>query len=123
MLVSYKTIGHNIRLARKEAGLTQEQIAEKLKMSQLHFGRLERGERPASLEQLAQIALAVNTSLSALLNGCVVEESFAAPPDDSAQALGKSIARLSSGCTPKARRLMYALCQTVAANDKLPQQD
>ena len=56
MIVSYKTIGSNIRSARKEANLTQEQIAEKLKMSQFHFGRLERGERPASLEQIAQIA-------------------------------------------------------------------
>ena len=56
MIVSYKTIGQNIRAARKEAGLTQEQIAERLKMSQLHFGRLERGERPASLEQIALIA-------------------------------------------------------------------
>ena len=56
MLVSYKTIGQNIRAARKAAGLTQEQVAERLRMSQLHFGRLERGERPASLEQLAQVA-------------------------------------------------------------------
>ena len=120
MIVSYKTIGSNIRSARREASLTQEQIAEKLKMSQLHFGRLERGERPASLEQIAQIALTLNVSLASLLNGCVVEESFVTPPDDSAQALGKSIARLSSGCTPKARRLMFSLCQAVAANDKLP---
>ncbi len=120
MLVSYRTIGLNIREARKEAGLTQEQIAEKLKMSQLHFGRLERGERPASLEQLAQIALTLNVSLASLLNGCVVEESFVTPPDNSALALGKSIAKLSSGCTPKARRLMFTLCQAVAASDKLP---
>lgn len=123
MLVSYRTIGLNIREARKEAGLTQEQIAEKLKMSQLHFGRLERGERPASLEQLAQIALTLDVSLASLLNGCVVEESFVTPPDDSAQALGKSIAKLSSGCTSKARRLMFTLCQAVAASDKLPENE
>ena len=49
MRVSYKTIGRNIRSARLDANLTQEQTAEKLKISQLHFGRLERGERPASL--------------------------------------------------------------------------
>ena len=123
MLVSYKTIGLNIREARKEAGLTQEQIAEKLKMSQLHFGRLERGERPASLEQIAQIALTLDISLASLLNGCVIEENFASPPDDSAQALGKAIAKLASGCTAKARRLMFSLCQTVAASEKLPEDD
>lgn len=123
MLVSYRTIGLNIREARKEAGLTQEQIAEKLKMSQLHFGRLERGERPASLEQIAQIALTLDVSLASLLNGCVIEENFVAPPDDSAQALGKAIAKLASGCTTKARRLMFSLCQTVAASEKLPEDD
>jgi len=122
MLVSYKTIGLNIRQARKEAGYTQEQIAEKLKMSQLHFGRLERGERPASLEQLAQIALALGVSLASLLNGCVIEEKFSTMPDDSAQALGKSVANLARGCTPKARRLMFSLCQTVAASEKLPEE-
>ena len=123
MLVSYKTIGHNIKEARKEAGLTQEQIAEKLKMSQLHFGRLERGERPASLEQIAQIALTLGVPLASLLNGCVIEEDFSVPPEDSAQALGKSIAQAASGCSPKTRRLMYTLCQAVAASEKLPAQE
>ena len=123
MLVSYRTIGLNIREARKEAGLTQEQIAEKLKMSQLHFGRLERGERPASLEQLAQVALTLNVSLASLLNGCVIEENFASPPDDSAQALGKAVAMLASGCTSRARKLMFSLCQAVAASEKLPENE
>lgn len=123
MIISYKTIGLNIRAARKEATLTQEQMAEKLKMSQLHFGRLERGERPASLEQLAQIAQALRVPLAALLNGCVVEEDFAAKPDDSAQALGTAVAKLASGCSPKARALMRTLCQAVASSDKLPENE
>lgn len=123
MIVSYKTIGQNIRAARKEAGLTQEQMAERLKMSQLHFGRLERGERPASLEQLAQIAQALHVPLATLLGGCIVDEDFAVKPDDSAQALGKAIARMASGCSPKARRLMRTLCQAVAASEKLPEND
>lgn len=120
MIVSYKTIGQNIRQARKDAGLTQEQIAEMLKMSQLHFGRLERGERPASLEQIAQIAKTLGVPLSSLLNGCVVGESFSTQPDESAQALGKAVAKLASGCSQKTRRLMAALCQAAAASEKLP---
>lgn len=123
MIVSYKTIGNNIRSARKEANLTQEQIAEKLRMSQLHFGRLERGERPASLEQIAQIAAALHVPLASLLNGCALEEDFANQPDDSAQELGLAIVRLANGCSPKARRLMYTLCQAVAENDMLPERE
>lgn len=121
MIVSYKAIGLNIRAARKEAKLTQEQIAERLKMSQLHFGRLERGERPASLEQIAQIAQVLRVPLATLLNGCVLGESFESIPDDSAQALGKDVARLANGCSSKSRRLMRTLCQAVAANDKMPE--
>ena len=123
MIVSYRTIGQNIRAARREAALTQEQIAEKLKMSQLHFGRLERGERPASLEQLAQIAQVLRVPLASLLNGCVVEEDFAIGPDDSAQALGKAVAMMASGCSPRARRLMRTLCQAVAESEKLPENE
>lgn len=119
MLVSYKTIGRNIRDARMEANLTQEQTAERLRISQLHFGRLERGERPASLEQIAQIAHVLGVPTASLLNGCIVEESFDIPPDESAQSLGKAVAVLANGCSPKARHLMYALCQVVASNDKL----
>ena len=120
MIVSYKTIGQNIRAARKAAGLTQEQIAEQLRMSQLHFGRLERGERPASLEQIALIAQTLRVPLASLLNGCVMEEDFASEPDDSAQALGKSVAKLASGCSARSRRLMHTLCQAVASSEKLP---
>ena len=123
MIVSYKTIGQNIRTARKDAGLTQEQMAERLKMSHLHFGRLERGERPASLEQIAQIAQALHVPLASLLQGCVAQEDFSETPDDSAQALGKAIAKMASGCSPRARRLMRTLCQAVAASDKLPEND
>ena len=43
MHVSFKAIGRNIRAARTELGITQEDAAERLKISQLHFGRLERG--------------------------------------------------------------------------------
>ena len=123
MLVSYRTIGHNIRSARREAALTQEQIAERLGMSQLHFGRLERGERPASLEQIAQVAQVLRVPLSSLLRGCVLEEDFASLPDIDAQALADSIAALANGCTEKTRRLMLALCQTVASNEKLPEEE
>ena len=56
MYVSYKVIGRHIRDARKAKGLTQEQFAERLGLSTLHYGRLERGNRRVSLEQLARAA-------------------------------------------------------------------
>jgi len=118
MLVSHKTIGRNIRSARQEAGLTQEQAADQLGLSPLHFGRLERGERPAALEQLAQIAAVLGVTTASLLNGCVTDGHFAASPDDSALTFAQQIAGLANGCSPKARALMLSLCQAVAESDK-----
>lgn len=118
MLVSYKTIGRNIRQARTQASLTQEQTAERLKISQLHFGRLERGERPASLEQIAHIAQVLGVPTASLLAGCTLEEVFATPADESLDACASAFAHVASGCSPKARQLMLAVCREIAQSDR-----
>ena len=123
VLVSFKVIGRNIRKARVQAGLTQEQTAEKLRISQLHFGRLERGDRPASLEQLAGIARVLNVPTAELLSGCIIEESFVAEADSSAQAFASAMGHIAAGVSPEARRLMLALCKTVAEQDRLSDMD
>ena len=69
--VSFKVIGQNLRSARKACRLSQEQAAEKLGMSLLHYGRLERGERKASLPQLAAAAEVLHVPFPALLEGCI----------------------------------------------------
>lgn len=118
MLISYKTIGRNIRVARKALSYTQEHTAELMKISVLHYGRLERGERPASLEQLANVALVLNTSLSRLLSGCIEGETFGSQPDSSALSMGETFARMADGCSPEAQALMIALCKTVSEHDR-----
>ena len=115
MLVSFKAIGRNIRAARTALDITQEEAADRLKISQLHFGRLERGERPISLEMLAQIASVLDVSLSALLNGCMIGEDFSQRPSRGSESLGQSIA---NGCSSASQRLMLELCRVVAQSDK-----
>ena len=123
MLVSYKTIGRNIRKARLEASLTQEQTAEKLRISQLHFGRLERGERPASLEQLANIARVLKVPTAQLLSGCIIEEILISKVDESTKAWADAMMHLANSSSPEAQRLMLALCKTVAEQDRLGDMD
>ncbi len=118
MLISFKAIGRNIRTARMDLNLTQEDVAERLKISQLHFGRLERGDRPISLEMLALIANILETPLSSLLNGCVIDDRFDRKPTGAPESLGHSIAVIANGCSPQAQRLMLELCKIVAQNDK-----
>jgi len=73
MNISLRIIGQNIKAARKANHFTQEQLAELLDISVLHYGRLERGERRPSIDQLARIAGILNTSIEALLRGCIID--------------------------------------------------
>ena len=114
MLVSFKAIGRNIRAARTALDITQEEAADRLKISQLHFGRLERGERPISLE----IASVLDVSLSALLNGCMIGEDFSQRPSRGSESLGQSVAAIANGCSPASQRLMLEICRVVAQSDK-----
>jgi len=54
-----KLIGGAIRLHRKEAGLTQEELAELADLNAKYLGEIERGEKIISIEALLRIAAAV----------------------------------------------------------------
>lgn len=74
MYVSFNIIGRNIKQARKAAHLTQEQAAERVGLSALHYGRIERGQRQVSLKQLARIRTALGTPFEALLADCILDQ-------------------------------------------------
>ncbi|MBN1210564.1 MAG: helix-turn-helix domain-containing protein [Myxococcaceae bacterium] len=50
-----RTLGRNIREARRQLGLTQEQMAERLEMSPEEYGRVERGNLAPRLERFLAI--------------------------------------------------------------------
>lgn len=52
----YKLLGEAIRVARKKAGLSQEELAEKVNLTRNYIGTIERAERKITLETLAKIA-------------------------------------------------------------------
>lgn len=53
-----KIIGEAIRHHRKEATLTQEELAEKVDLNPKYLGEVERGEKIISIEALLRIAKA-----------------------------------------------------------------
>lgn len=61
------TLGKRIKKARNEVGLTQEKLAEKVKVSTTHIGLVETGRRHASLKTLQKIASAINVKVKDLL--------------------------------------------------------
>ena len=67
MKVNYKKLGKRIQAARKETGLSQEQLAEAIGKSPSAISTIETGKRGASLETLIHIANELQVSADYLL--------------------------------------------------------
>ena len=59
--------GQKIQKVRKEAGISQEQLAAKLAMHRTYIGMIERGERNPTIRTLYKIAKALGVKSSELL--------------------------------------------------------
>lgn len=71
-MIDYKDLGKRVRTLRRQASLTQEELAEQVGISASFMGHIERGTRIASLETLVCLCNALDTTpqylLSASLN-------------------------------------------------------
>jgi transcriptional regulator with XRE-family HTH domain len=63
------TFTANLRKARKQAGLTQEQVALASGIPQAHYSRIETGKRDPGIRTLMRIARALKTTPADLLHG------------------------------------------------------
>ena len=64
-----RLIGEAIRVRRKDAGHTQERLAELVNLNPKYLGEVERGEKIISIEALLRIAKAVKTPASEFFRG------------------------------------------------------
>lgn len=55
----YRVLGETVRVKRKKARLSQEQLAEKADLTRNYIGDIERAEKKITLETLAKIAKAL----------------------------------------------------------------
>lgn len=65
--MDYVALGGRIKNKRLELNLTQEQLAEKLELSAVYIGQIERGERKMTIETLVKLANSLNSSIEELL--------------------------------------------------------
>lgn len=61
-----KQLGKRIQVARRKAGLTQEDLADKVDISRVYMGYIEQGRNIPSLELLEKIAKKLKIPLSDL---------------------------------------------------------
>ncbi len=65
--IDYIRIGEKIKIARTEAGLSQEKLADLCDISLSFLGHIERGTRKMSLETLVSLCNTLNLSCDYLL--------------------------------------------------------
>ncbi len=63
----HAALGEAIRQLRKEAGLSQEQLAERAETDFTQVGGVERGQRNPSYTTLLRLAAALGTTVSAIV--------------------------------------------------------
>lgn len=71
--MDYKLLGQRIRTARIAAGLSQEQLAERVGLTSQHISHTEVATTKISLPALVKIANALHTSVDKLLFDSVQE--------------------------------------------------
>ncbi len=64
-----KKVGERVRQLRKEAGLSQEELADIAGLHRTYIGAIERGERNISLINIVQLARALRVKPAELLEG------------------------------------------------------
>ncbi|OGK27691.1 hypothetical protein A3B50_04160 [Candidatus Roizmanbacteria bacterium RIFCSPLOWO2_01_FULL_40_42] len=61
-----RQVGNRIQKLRKQRGLTQEQLAEKIRVSPTYIGFIEQGQRNPSINTADKIARILGVKLSNL---------------------------------------------------------
>ncbi len=62
----YKKLGQNIKQRRKELGLTQQELADKMNISLNFMGKIEVAFSKPSLDTLIELAKSLETTVSDL---------------------------------------------------------
>ena len=64
-----RLLGDTVRAKRKEAGFSQEKLAEKADLSAVFISRIERGVESPSLDNLVKVAKALGIRVRDLVDG------------------------------------------------------
>lgn len=68
-MIDIKALGQRVRQAREMLGLSRQEFAELVALSEYYIGQIERGERQMSLAVLADIATCLHLSTDYIVFG------------------------------------------------------
>ena len=105
MAIDYSVIGERLKKARKDKGLTQEELAEKLDISIAFLSRVERGSSKVNLKRLTQICEILGITEGEILTGV---------SSKSQNYLDSEFSELLKNCTPEKQKLIYDIARVIA---------
>ena len=106
MTMPYKLLGENIRTFRRREGFSQEQLAEKSKLTPNFISMIERGIAHPSIDSMVEIAAALDVRLADLFL-----EQIEASPAEAARTLKRLIDKNTSEAP-----LLLSLYRTIKNN-------
>lgn len=98
--IDFNVIGKRLKEIRKQKGLTQEQLVEKMGVSIAYLSKIETGKVHINLERLSQICEILNVSEGKILNGT---------SNSSELYLNSEFNVLLRKCSPKQLKLAYKI--------------
>ena len=107
MGVDYKLIGSRIKLKRREMGMTQDALAERLSVTVGYVSQLERGVTKISLDMLGRIAAELECDLSYFVSGAA---------EDQAAYLSDEMFLAFSSLNQKQRRFIIEFIELLKKN-------
>ena len=105
MAVDYTIIGERLKKARKEKGMTQEELAEKLDISIAFLSRVERGNSKINLKRLTQVCEILGIPEGEILTGV---------SNKSQNYLDAEFAELLKNCSAEKQKLIYDIAKVIA---------
>jgi len=109
MNVDYKLIGSRIKEARKNKGITQEMLAEKLDVTIGYVSQVERGITKISLDLLARVSTIFELDIAYFLtNTCVKQDDY----------MVNEIMRELRMIGDRDRRIIYSLIEMMKKNQE-----
>lgn len=108
MAVDYSIIGSRIKKARLEAGLTQQEMAEKTNLSIAFISRVERGSSHINLKRLSEFCSILDVSEGYILNGV---------SDSDDKYLYEEFNDILKKCSPEKQKLIYNLSKMIAESE------
>ena len=109
MAIDFCIIGSRLKQARIDAGLTQQEMAEKTNLSVAFISRVERGTSHINLKRLSEFCSILHVSEGYILNGS---------SDEDSKYLYDEFNNILKKCSPEKQKLIYKLSKVIAEDDK-----